>query len=161
LQLDNDRLRLPPRIFCAERHDASAPPGPASPGRGSVPTAATPASIATASGGLVSKWRQREKLKTTAVALVMCLNIGVDPPDVIKISPCARLECWIDPSSMAPPKALETIGKNLQVRMLLRRSLSSFCNDLNWQQWGFPGSVLLFSCAAQGDTCPAGEQANA
>lgn len=60
--------------------------------------------------GLVSKWRQKEKLKTTAVAMVLCLNIGVDPPDVIKISPCARLECWIDPLSMQPPKALDTIG---------------------------------------------------
>jgi hypothetical protein len=45
-----------------------------------------------------------------AVALVLCLNIGVDPPDVIKISPCARLECWVDPLSMQPAKALETIG---------------------------------------------------
>ena len=60
--------------------------------------------------GIVSKWRQKERLKTTAVALVLCLNIGVDPPDVIKISPCARLECWVDPLSMQPPKALETIG---------------------------------------------------
>eukprot|EP00208_Stichococcus_sp_RCC1054_P007598 CAMPEP_0206138336 /NCGR_PEP_ID=MMETSP1473-20131121/3245_1 /ASSEMBLY_ACC=CAM_ASM_001109 /TAXON_ID=1461547 /ORGANISM="Stichococcus sp, Strain RCC1054" /LENGTH=580 /DNA_ID=CAMNT_0053531735 /DNA_START=190 /DNA_END=1929 /DNA_ORIENTATION=+ len=66
--------------------------------------------------GLVSKWRQKERLKTTAVALVLCLNIGVDPPDVIKISPCARLECWIDPLSMQPPKALDTIGKNLQAQ---------------------------------------------
>ena len=60
--------------------------------------------------GLVSRWRQKERLKTTAVALVLCLNIGVDPPDVLKISPCARLECWVDPLSMQPPKALETIG---------------------------------------------------
>jgi regulator-associated protein of mTOR len=64
-------------------------------------------------GGLVSKWRQKDKLKTTAVALVLCLNIGVDPPDVIKISPCARLECWVDPLSMQPAKALETIGKHM------------------------------------------------
>lgn len=63
--------------------------------------------------GIVSKWRQKERLKTTAVALVLCLNIGVDPPDVIKISPCARLECWVDPISMQPPKALETIGAPL------------------------------------------------
>ena len=63
--------------------------------------------------GIVSKWRQKERLKTTAVALVLCLNIGVDPPDVIKISPCARLECWVDPLSMQPPKALETIGAGL------------------------------------------------
>jgi regulator-associated protein of mTOR len=65
---------------------------------------------------VVHRWRQREKLKTTAVALVLCLNIGVDPPDVVKISPCARLECWVDPLSMQPAKALETIGKNLQAQ---------------------------------------------
>ena len=62
--------------------------------------------------GIVSKWRQKERLKTTAVALVLCLNIGVDPPDIIKISPCARLECWVDPLSMQPPKALDTIGED-------------------------------------------------
>ena len=44
---------------------------------------------------------------------MLCLNIGVDPPDVIKISPCARLECWVDPLSMQPPKALDTIGMAL------------------------------------------------
>ena len=65
---------------------------------------------------LVSKWRQKERLKTTAVALVVCLNIGVDPPDVIKISPCARMECWVDPMSMQAQKALDTIGKNLQAQ---------------------------------------------
>jgi hypothetical protein len=59
---------------------------------------------------LVLRWRQKEKLKTTAVALVLCLNIGVDPPDVVKISPCARLECWVDPTSLQPAKALEAIG---------------------------------------------------
>lgn len=69
--------------------------------------------------GIVSKWRQKERLKTTAVALVLCLNIGVDPPDVIKISPCARLECWVDPLSMQPPKALETIGGHSTPSMAL------------------------------------------
>uniref|UniRef100_A0A0E0HCR5 Raptor N-terminal CASPase-like domain-containing protein n=1 Tax=Oryza nivara TaxID=4536 RepID=A0A0E0HCR5_ORYNI len=44
-------------------------------------------------------------MKTGCVALVLCLNISVDPPDVIKISPY--------PFSMAAPKALETIGKTL------------------------------------------------
>ena len=70
--------------------------------------------VGTSSTGLpqgdLSKWRQKERLKTSAVALVLCLNIGVDPPDVIKISPCARAECWMDPLSMQPPKALENIG---------------------------------------------------
>uniref|UniRef100_A0A1J3E6Q8 Regulatory-associated protein of TOR 1 n=1 Tax=Noccaea caerulescens TaxID=107243 RepID=A0A1J3E6Q8_NOCCA len=62
------------------------------------------------------KWRLKERMKTGCVALVLCLNITVDPPDVIKISPCARIEAWIDPFSMAPPKALETIGKNLSTQ---------------------------------------------
>ena len=104
--------------------------------------------------GIVSKWRQKERLKTTAVALVLCLNIGVsavavtvrdpdrselrchiisntvsllhtqvDPPDVIKISPCARLECWVDPLSMQPPKALETIGEICHDRRLCHMSV--------------------------------------
>ena len=34
-------------------------------------------------------------MKTVSVALVVCLNIGVDPPDVFKVTPCARMECWI------------------------------------------------------------------
>ncbi|XP_052174043.1 regulatory-associated protein of TOR 1-like [Diospyros lotus] len=66
--------------------------------------------------GLVSKWRPKDRMKTGCVALVLCLNISVDPPDVIKISPCARMECWIDPFSMAPQKALETIGKELSIQ---------------------------------------------
>ena len=35
------------------------------------------------------------QMKTWSVALVLCLNIGVDPPDVVKTEPCARKECWI------------------------------------------------------------------
>ncbi|XP_010256971.1 PREDICTED: regulatory-associated protein of TOR 1 [Nelumbo nucifera] len=66
--------------------------------------------------GLVSKWRPKDRMKTGCVALVLCLNISVDPPDVIKISPCARMECWIDPFSMAAPKALEMIGKTLHAQ---------------------------------------------
>lgn len=84
-------------VLCELRHEAfgaSTPTGPSD-------------------CGLVSKWRPKDRMKTGCVALVLCLNISVDPPDVIKISPCARMECWIDPFSMAPQKALETIGKNL------------------------------------------------
>ena len=62
------------------------------------------------------RWRQRERTKTTAAALVLCLNIGVDPPDAVRVPPCARLECWVDPGSMAPPKALETVGQALQAQ---------------------------------------------
>ncbi|CAG9584299.1 unnamed protein product [Danaus chrysippus] len=59
-------------------------------------------------------WRVKEKYKTHCVALVLCLNVGVDPPDVVKTQPCARLECWIDPNSLSPTKALESIGHALQ-----------------------------------------------
>ncbi|KAI5066969.1 hypothetical protein GOP47_0017497 [Adiantum capillus-veneris] len=69
-----------------------------------------------AESGLVSKWRMKDRMKTSCVALVLCLNIGVDPPDIIKISPCARMECWIDPFSMSAQKALDAIGKTLQTQ---------------------------------------------
>ncbi|KAJ6765448.1 hypothetical protein OIU79_021612 [Salix purpurea] len=85
-------------VLCELRHEAfeaSVPTGPSD-------------------SGIVSKWRPKDRMKTGYVALVLCLNIGVDPPDVIKISPCARMECWIDPFSMAPQKALEIIGKSLR-----------------------------------------------
>jgi len=35
------------------------------------------------------------QMKTVSVALVLCLNVGVDPPDIVKTQPCAKLECWI------------------------------------------------------------------
>lgn len=66
------------------------------------------------SRSLAQTWRMKERMKTVSVALVLCLNIGVDPPDVVKTSPCARMECWIDPSSMSPQKALEIVGNKLQ-----------------------------------------------
>lgn len=40
---------------------------------------------------VVARWRMRERMKTVSVALVYCLNIGVDPPDIVKPNPCARL----------------------------------------------------------------------
>lgn len=55
-------------------------------------------------------------MKTVSIAILFCLNIGVDPPDVYKIDPCARLECWIDPFSDVSQKALERIGKALQAQ---------------------------------------------
>ena len=54
------------------------------------------------------------KLKTANAALVLCLNIDVDPPDIVKTNPCAVLECWVDPHTMPSHKALEAIGSNLQ-----------------------------------------------
>lgn len=65
---------------------------------------------------ITQTWRMKERMKTVSVALVLCLNVGVDPPDIVKTQPCARFECWIDPLSMSPQKALEMIGKNLQIQ---------------------------------------------
>lgn len=59
-------------------------------------------------------WRLKERMKTVSVALVLCLNVGVDPPDIVKTQPCAKLECWFDPSSVTPQKAIENIGINLE-----------------------------------------------
>ncbi|XP_024080939.1 regulatory-associated protein of mTOR isoform X2 [Cimex lectularius] len=63
---------------------------------------------------ITQTWRMKERMKTVSVALVICLNVGVDPPDIVKTQPCARLECWIDPMLMSPQKSLEAIGANLQ-----------------------------------------------
>lgn len=74
-------------------------------------------------------WRVKERMKTVSVALVLCLNVGVDPPDVVKIQPCSRLECWIDPSSVSPQKALELIGECVSLSMptLDCNSISFYC----------------------------------
>jgi len=45
----------------------------------------------------LQEWRMRDRLKTVSAVLALCLNIGVDPPDVIKTNPHANSECWIDP----------------------------------------------------------------
>ncbi|RAL10379.1 ubiquitin-binding TORC1 subunit KOG1 [Aspergillus homomorphus CBS 101889] len=63
-------------------------------------------------------WRMKDRLKTVSAALAICLNIGVDPPDVVKTNPAAKLECWVDPTSTTSPggsnKIMEQIGKKLQ-----------------------------------------------
>lgn len=97
-ELDDDSSELPdwtlPLAFNDARH--------ADPQQGAAHTLST------------QTWRMKERMKTVSVALVMCLNIGVDPPDVVKTQPCARLECWLDPLQSPPQKALEAIGAALQ-----------------------------------------------
>ena len=63
-----------------------------------------------------SDWRMHNRLKTVSAALTLCLNIGVDPPDVVKTNPTSKLECWIDPTAGAGTsnKTMEQIGKKLQ-----------------------------------------------
>jgi hypothetical protein len=60
-----------------------------------------------------STWRLKDRMKTAGVALVLCLNLGTDPPDVAKPTPCARRECWFDPTG-PKQKGLELIGNALQ-----------------------------------------------
>lgn len=46
-------------------------------------------------------------------ALVVCLKIGFDPPDVIKTQPCARLEAWVDTAAIGKERCQEQIASNL------------------------------------------------
>ena len=61
-------------------------------------------------------WSQRDRTKTVSAALLVCLNLGVDPPDIVKTNPSATMECWVDVNNvpMANSKILETIGRRLQ-----------------------------------------------
>ncbi|EIW73629.1 WD-repeat protein mip1 [Tremella mesenterica] len=60
-----------------------------------------------------TQWRLKTRLKTVNAGLFICLNIGVDPPDIVKTNPCAKLECWTDPTALPSSKAIEAIGRNL------------------------------------------------
>lgn len=65
----------------------------------------------------VQRWiANKDKLKTTAAIFVMCLNPGTDPPDVFRISPCARQICWTSlaaAKSKELDKVLDQVGKTL------------------------------------------------
>lgn len=76
----------------------------------------------------------RDRLKTVSAVLALCLNIGVDPPDVIKTNPCAKEECWIDPSistGASGQSPLNQIGKHLQQQyeQLSMRTRYKLCLD--------------------------------
>ncbi|RDW27795.1 raptor N-terminal caspase like domain-domain-containing protein [Yarrowia lipolytica] len=63
------------------------------------------------------EWRMKDRQRTVSAAIVVCLNLGVDPPDVIKTDPCSRLEAWVDPQTISDSKkATEQIGKQLQMQ---------------------------------------------
>lgn len=65
----------------------------------------------------ISDWKVIKGQKTISAVLVLCLNLGVDPPDIMKTYPCAKLEAWCDPSTFPDTKkAIESIGKNLQTQ---------------------------------------------
>lgn len=94
----------------------------------------------------ITDWKvMKERQKTISAVLVLCLNLGVDPPDIMKTYPCAKYEAWCDPSAYPDTKkAIESIGKNLQsqyetlsLRTRYKQSLDPcvedvkrFCNTL-------------------------------
>uniref|UniRef100_A0A8C8H7C3 Regulatory-associated protein of mTOR n=1 Tax=Oncorhynchus tshawytscha TaxID=74940 RepID=A0A8C8H7C3_ONCTS len=106
------------------------------------------------SKALAQSWRMKDRMKTVSVALVLCLNVGVDPPDVVKTSPCARLECWIDPLSMSPQKALETIGANLQKQYenWQPRNYTQYIplSVYDLQTWMGSPSIFVYDCSNAG-----------
>ena len=67
-------------------------------------------------------WRMKDRLKTVSAILALCLNVGVDPPDILKTNPCAKLECWVEPvlpdntNQSTSTNSNAQIGKNLQVQ---------------------------------------------
>jgi WD40 repeat protein len=66
---------------------------------------------------IVPDWRLRgDRMKTVGIGLIMALNVGTEPPDVIKPHPCAKLQCWIDPYQYQHQraKAKEIIGDRLE-----------------------------------------------
>ncbi|KAJ9091099.1 hypothetical protein QFC20_007731 [Naganishia adeliensis] len=92
----------------------SSPSSPSSDAETLGPNNGASSITITSPSALTPTWRLRSRLKTFAAALVLCLNLGVDPPDIVKTTPCAKLECWVDPQPLPPNKALEGIGRNLQ-----------------------------------------------
>eukprot|EP00667_Euglena_gracilis_P000346 EG_transcript_346 len=64
-------------------------------------------------------WRMKEKYRTVQLGLILCLNIGVDPPDVIKRKPSATLQCWIEPNEgviFSATKPVEKIANQLKAQ---------------------------------------------
>ncbi|KAJ6232937.1 regulatory-associated protein of mtor [Anaeramoeba flamelloides] len=64
------------------------------------------------------EWKTRSKTRTVIGILVTCLNIGIEPPNVIKPDPCCHLECWVDPRKYTKDKAMILIGRNLQLQFV-------------------------------------------
>lgn len=58
--------------------------------------------------------KNKGRMKTVSVALALCLNVGVDPPDLLKPLLCAKREAGVDPSMMNPTKVPEKVAQMLQ-----------------------------------------------
>ena len=86
---------------------------------------------------------QLAKVKTMHALLFLCLNVGADPPDCLRVEPYAKLECWMDPvvaqaklmlrGSEAVGEALEAQYKTLQPDALYKRCLEPSVDDVKNQ----------------------------
>ena len=68
------------------------------------------------SAGDEQRWRMRERLKTVGAALVLCLNLGVDPPDVVRPPGTVRTIAGVDVGGDSAQRVLDTIGRTLQAQ---------------------------------------------
>eukprot|EP00934_Nitzschia_sp_Nitz4_P000653 Nitzschia sp. Nitz4//scaffold89_size161592//100819//108047//NITZ4_002387-RA/size161592-processed-gene-0.198-mRNA-1//1//CDS//3329559643//653//frame0 len=88
---------------------------------------ATPGNLA-----IEPSWRLRDRTKTSAVALILCLNIGYEMPDRVMPHPFPKLQCWMDPSSVPRYKAKDLIAQRLEAQYA------------RWQQQSTPRRSLKF-----------------
>lgn len=61
-------------------------------------------------------WRVRDRMRTSHGVLVLCLNVGCDPPATAKPQPCAILEAWIDPKALPPTDSIKSIAHALKAQ---------------------------------------------
>ena len=92
-----------------------------------APTVTLKAPESSEQNEIIPTWRSKERMKTVGIGLVMALNIGTDPPDLTKPHPCAKLQCWMDPTSVSRAKAKEKIGEQLEVTVK-KQCLSLFAS---------------------------------
>ncbi|CAN8063241.1 unnamed protein product [Agarophyton chilense] len=59
-------------------------------------------------------WRFTDRIRTVNGVLILCLNIGVDPPNISRLSPCARLEAWTEPNLQNPTDSMQQISTTLK-----------------------------------------------
>ncbi|KAK0540795.1 Target of rapamycin complex 1 subunit kog1 [Tilletia horrida] len=71
-------------------------------------------------------WRLRNRNRTVIGALMLCLNLSVTPPGVVKTDPCAKMITWTDPTAMEPSKVVNIIGKNLVAQFEILTSSAKF-----------------------------------
>ncbi|TID15735.1 hypothetical protein CANINC_004264 [Pichia inconspicua] len=81
----------------------------------------------------ITDWKSTgNKKKTTMAALVLCLNLGIPPPDIIRPQEYPILEAFVNPTTYPDSKlALQAIGKSLQSNYESISSRAKFKHSLD------------------------------